>query len=380
MSLDGVKRLLWGTLTLRGEASLKPPRRRSAIRNPKSLVSAMQVSRRLGDIVSRYRPVLDKYETLYKRFHRYPELSLQEINTSLKIIQHLNELGFEVVSNIGGHGIVGVLRNNPDHNSKVVLLRADMDALPIEEKTGLEYASTEKMVDTDGVEKPVMHACGHDVHITALLAAAELLMAAKNEWRGTAVVLFQPNEERAGGARAMVEDGLYEKIPKPNVVLGGHIGPVLSGMVATRPGAMAAAADSFKVTLRGKGGHGAEPHRTIDPVVMAASIILRLQTIVSREVDPMQTAVVTVGSIQAGGAENVIPEEAVLKVNVRAFDEAVREKVLAAVRRIIRAECEASAAPGTCLRRWQASGGVSRPHQSSSRICGWAREKTAMEC
>jgi amidohydrolase len=242
--------------------------------------------------------------------------------------------------------LIGILKNG---EGKTVLLRADTDALPVEELTGLEYASKVREVDVeDGIEKPVMHACGHDMHVAAMLAAAETLQKAKEHWKGTLVVLFQPNEERAGGAKAMIADGLYDPAkhacPNPDVVLGQHVMAFPAGSVGTRVGSLASAADSFRVTVYGRGGHASQPHRTVDPVVMAAHIIVRLQTIVSREVDPSDAAVVTVGSVQAGMTENIIAGEATLKINVRTVLPATRAKVLAAIQRIVKAECEASGA------------------------------------
>jgi amidohydrolase len=290
-------------------------------------------------------PDLTRYETLYKHFHSHPELSLQEKETASAIASHLKSLnaGYELHTSIGGHGLAGVLENG---SGPTVLLRADMDALPVLELTGLPYASKVTMKDVaDDTEKPVMHACGHDMHITCLLAAAEHLAGIKSAWTGTLIVLFQPNEERAGGAKAMVDDDLYSKIPIPDVVLGQHVMPLRSGRVGNRPGTIMGAADSFKVKLYGKGSHGSMPHRSIDPVVLAANVVLRLQNIVSREIDPAEMAVVTVGSVQAGSTENIIADHAVLKVNTRTTTPAVRERVLAALRRIVEAECEASNSP-----------------------------------
>lgn len=290
-------------------------------------------------------PDLDRYETLYKHLHSHPELSLQESQTASTIVSHLESLnaGYDIHASIGGHGAAGVLKNGP---GPTVLLRADIDALPVLEQTGLPYASKVIMKDVaDGVEKPVMHACGHDMHITCLLAAAEQLASVKSAWTGTLIVLFQPNEERGGGAHAMVDDALYDKIPKPDVVLGQHVMPLRAGRVGNRVGTIMGAADSFKVTLFGRGGHGSAPHRSIDPVVMAANVVLRLQNIVSREVNPADMTVVTVGSVQAGQTENIIADRAVLKINTRTTTPATRDRVLAAIRRIIKAECEASNSP-----------------------------------
>ncbi|KAL8738051.1 MAG: hypothetical protein Q9181_001119 [Wetmoreana brouardii] len=286
---------------------------------------------------------LSPYETLYKHLHSHPELSLQERETASTAAAHLHSLnaGYEIHTSIGGHGLVGVLKNG---NGKTVLLRADMDALPVREDTGLDYASTVTMRDNDDILKPVMHACGHDFHVTALLAAAERLAKMKEFWKGTLIILFQPSEERSGGARAMVDDGLYDKIPVPDIVLGQHVMALRAGNIGCRIGTIMSEADSFCITLFGRGGHGSMPHRTVDPVVMAASVVMKLQTIVSREVDPDQFAVVTVGSLQAGQTENIIADKAEVRVNVRTQNHDVRNKVLAATRRIIKAECEASGA------------------------------------
>ena len=300
------------------------------------------------DLLSQ-KPDLTKYEALYKHFHSHPELSLQERETASTIASHLESLktGYDLSTSIGGHGLVGVLQNGL---GSTVLLRADMDALPVLELTRLPYASTVTMKDVaDGIEKPVMHACGHDMHVTCLLAAAEHLASIKHAWSGTLVVLFQPNEERAAGAQAMVEDGLYDKIPIPDYVLGQHVLPFRAGHVGNRKGVIMGAADSFNITVWGRGGHGSMPHRSIDPVVLAANIVLRLQTIISREVDPSEMAVVTVGSLQAGSTENVIADHAELKVNIRTTSSQTRERVLAAMRRIVKAECEASNSPKEAL-------------------------------
>ena len=301
----------------------------------------------ISQLIASYKPDMNNYEDLYRDLHANPELSLQERATASVISDHLRPLKFlEIRENIGGHGIVGILRNG---EGKTVLLRAEMDALPLQEQTGLEYSSAKTMVDTDGIEKPVMHACGHDIHVTSLLAATKLLHASRHSWTGTLVVLFQPNEERGAGAKAMVDDGLYDEaghgVPKPDVVLGGHVMTMRAGIVSTRSGNFNAAADSFRATLYGRGGHGARPHNTIDPVVLASSTVMRLQTIVSRETDPREAVVVTVGALQAGAVENVISDEATLYINTRTFSGPSRARVRAAIERIIDAECVASGSP-----------------------------------
>ena len=282
---------------------------------------------------------LGTYEILYKHFHAHPEISLHEAKTASTILSQPSLSAYTIHSSIGGHGLAGVL---PNGAGPTILLRADMDALFVEENTGLEYASKTRMVDNaDGIEKPVMHACGHDMHITCLLAAAEWLASkeVREKWVGTLVIVFQPNEERGKGARAMVDGGLYEKVPVPDVVLGQHVMPFRAGKVAVRKGTMIAAADSFKVTLFGRGGHGSMPQLCIDPVVLAANVVVRLQGIVAREVDPQEAAVLTVGSLQAGQTENVIADEAVLKIDVRSQHAETRDRVLKAMRRIVEKVC-----------------------------------------
>ena len=299
-----------------------------------------------SDIIRRFSPNLGPYEEIYKDIHRHPELSTQESRTAKIAADHLEQLGYSVRRAVGGHGVVGVIENG---DGPAVLLRADMDALPIEEKTGLPYASKARMTDTDGIEKPVSHACGHDMHVTCLMAAAELLRDARSAWKGRLILLFQPNEERGHGAQAMVDDGLYGDagIPKPDIVLGQHVVNIRSGSVATRKGACYAGKTAFEVVIFGRGGHGATPHFCIDPVVIAAHIIVRLQTIVSREIDPNKTLLITCGSVQAGDAPNVIPDKAVLKVDIRAYDPDILQHAVTSFRRVVHAECEASGASQT---------------------------------
>jgi hippurate hydrolase len=226
-----------------------------------------------------------------------------------------------------------------------VLLRADMDALPVAEATDLPYASTRRGRDPDGVDVPVMHACGHDMHITWLLGAMRRLRAERAHWSGTVVAVFQPAEEVGGGAQAMVDDGLFERFGRPDVALGQHVAPFAAGTVSYRPGPTMAGSDAVTVRLFGRGGHGARPETTVDPIVMAAATVMRLQTVVSREIAPLDTAVVTVGFLHAGTKNNIIPSEAELRLSLRAFDPATRNRVLDAVTRIVRAEAVASGAP-----------------------------------
>jgi hippurate hydrolase len=280
-------------------------------------------------------------DALYRDLHSHPELSFQEHRTAGLVAEHLRDLGLEVTTGIGRTGVVGVLANG---DGPTVLLRADMDALPVLEDTGLAWASTQTATDDTGKLVPVMHACGHDIHITCLIGAVERLAAERGEWGGTLVALFQPAEEHGGGAQVMVEDGLYEKVPRPDVVLGQHVTPLPAGMLGAHPGAAMAAVDTMEVTMHGRGGHGSRPETTIDPVVMAAATVMRLQTVVSREVAPQDTSVVTVGSLHAGTANNIIAAEAKLGISVRSFNEEVRARVLSGVERIVAAEAAASGA------------------------------------
>jgi hippurate hydrolase len=285
---------------------------------------------------------LDDLEALYKDVHSHPELSMQETRTAGLAAERLKAAQFEVTERVGKTGVVGLLENG---DGPTVMLRADMDALPVKEATGLPYASTVTATDPDGNETPVMHACGHDIHVTWLAGASALLATAKDAWRGTVLAVFQPAEETAAGAQAMIDDGLFARFPKPDVILGQHVMPMSAGTIASRPGVVTSAADSLEIRMFGRGAHGSMPQASVDPVVMAASTVLRLQTVVSREVAPTDAAVVTVGALQAGTKENVIPDEAVIKLNVRTFDQAVRRRVLDAIKRIVNAEAEASGAP-----------------------------------
>ncbi len=280
--------------------------------------------------------------TLYQDLHRHPELAFRETRTAGVAAGWLREVGYEVTEGVGGTGVVGVLRNG---DGPTVLLRADMDALPVAELTGLPYASTARAVDAAGVEHPAMHACGHDIHVTCLIGACAELRERSDEWRGTVVAVFQPAEEAGGGAQAMVDDALFERFGRPDVVLGQHVTPLPAGVLGLRPGPAFAAADGLIVTLHGRGGHGSRPEDTVDPVVMAAATILRLQGVVSREVAWNDPAVVTIGAVHAGTVGNIIADRAELHVSIRSFTAATRQRVLESVTRIIRAEALASGAP-----------------------------------
>jgi len=286
--------------------------------------------------------LLPDLEALYKDLHSHPELSMQEVRTAGVAADRLRAAGYDVTTGVGKTGVVGLLHNG---EGPTVMLRADMDALPVQEATGLPYASKVTATDREGNTVPVGHMCGHDMHVTWLTGAATLLADARTTWRGTLMAVFQPAEETAEGARAMIDDGLFKRFPKPAVVLGQHVMLGPAGTLAGRRGAITSAADSLQIRLFGRGAHGSMPQASIDPVVMAAATVMRLQAIVSREVAAAEAAVVTVGALQAGTKENVIPDEAIIKLNVRTFDEGVRTRVLAAITRIVNAEAEASGAP-----------------------------------
>ena len=286
--------------------------------------------------------LLPDLEALYSDIHAHPELSMQETRTAALAATHLRQSGFEVTTGVGNTGVVGLLRNG---DGPTVMLRADMDALPVAEATDLPYASKVKAKDKEGHMVPVMHACGHDMHVTWLIGAATLLAQAREHWRGTVMAVFQPAEETGTGAQVMIDDGLFQRFPKPDIVLGQHVMVGAAGTISGRAGVITSAGDSLQIRLFGRGAHGSMPQASIDPVVMAAATVLRLQTIVSRELAATEAAVVTIGALQAGTKENVIPDEALIKLNVRTFDEGVRQRVLAAITRIVNAEAAASGAP-----------------------------------
>lgn len=281
-------------------------------------------------------------EDFYRTLHAHPELSHQEHDTAASVAARLRDGGYDVHEGVGGTGVVGILRNG---DGPRVLLRADMDALPVREATGVSYASTVTTTDDAGAQVPVMHACGHDVHVTCLLGAAQLLAEGTDRWAGSLVVLFQPAEELGDGARGMVDDGLKDLVGTPDVALAQHVLPYPAGKLGTRSGPFLSAADSMRITVHGRGAHGSMPQAAVDPVVLAAMIVIRLQTIVSREVAPGEFAVVTVGSLQAGTKSNVIGDHAVVDLNVRTYDPHTRDAVLGAIRRMVTAECEASGSP-----------------------------------
>lgn len=276
-----------------------------------------------------YEAYLDE---LFVHFHRNPELSFLETNTAARMAAELRDAGLEVTENVGGTGVVGLLRNG---DGPLILLRADMDGLPVEEKSGLAYASTARQVGQDGVEYPVMHACGHDVHITSMVGTARRLAAMRDRWSGTLMFVVQPAEERVGGAKAMLEDGLYERFGKPDYALAFHVASVLpTGTVSAAEGIQYSSADSVDIMVPGIGAHGASPHAGRDPVYIGAQIVTALQSIISREVMPLSPGVITVGAFHAGSKHNIISDRADLQLTVRANDERVREQLLAAIERV----------------------------------------------
>ncbi len=278
----------------------------------------------------------------YQDLHRHPELSFGEVRTAGLVADRLGQLGYDVHTGIGGTGLVGILRNSA---GPTVLARADMDALPVREATGLPYASTATATDAAGHETPVMHACGHDMHVTCLLAAAQLLAEHREAWSGTFIALFQPAEEIGTGARTMVDDGLADVIPEPDVALGQHVMGLPYDTVASRPGPALSAADSIRITLHGRGTHGSMPHYGIDPILLGSAVVMRLNAIISRELPPGHFGVVTVGSFQSGAKSNVIPETTTLLLNLRAYDDRTRHQLREAIERIVEAECQASGSP-----------------------------------
>jgi amidohydrolase len=296
----------------------------------------------IDDILAGYEALRLGQEAFYEDLHRHPELSHAEHRTAGQVAERLRDNGFSITSGIGGTGVAGVLANG---GGPTVLLRCELDALPLREDTGAPYASTDTAQDASGHEVPVDHACGHDMHMACMTGVAQLMAARRDRWNGTLITLFQPAEETGEGAQDMVDDGLFKRIPVPDIALAQHLLPGIAGTVATCPGPFMSAADSIRVTVHGRGGHGSMPQHTVDPVVLAAMIIVRLQTVVSREVAPGDTAVVTVGSCQAGTRSNVIPDFAVLELNVRSYSTVTRQRMLDAIKRIVRAECQASGSP-----------------------------------
>jgi amidohydrolase len=282
-------------------------------------------------------------QALYVDLHQNPELSSHETQTGAKLAGRLRGLGYEVTEHVGGTGVVAILRNGA---GPTVMLRTELDALPVEEKTGLSYASKVRSKDDAGHDVAVMHACGHDLHMAAILGTAAIMAHSKDTWHGTLMLIGQPAEETIGGAKAMLDDGLLKRFPKPDVAVAMHVGNTMpAGQVGIVSGIYNTNADSLRITIFGKGGHGSAPHTAIDPIVIAARTILALQTIASREIKPGDMAVVTVGYIRAGTKNNIIPDQAELGLTVRTNKTEVRKQVLAAIARITKAEAEAAGAP-----------------------------------
>jgi hippurate hydrolase len=307
-----------------------------------SIASAAEpaLAPRVATVVSKEWPDLFR---LYQHLHAHPELSFQEARTAERIAEELRRAGFDVTAKVGGHGVVGVLKNG---DGPTLMIRTDLDALPVKEQTGLAYASKARTTDDKGAEVDVMHACGHDVHMTSFIGTARTLANLRDRWRGTLVMIGQPAEERGSGARAMLRDGLYTRFPRPDAALALHVGADLpAGSVATIEGFALANVDTVDITVRGVGSHGAWPHLGKDPVVLAAQLVLALQTIVSRETRPGEAAVVTVGSIHGGTKHNIIPDEVRLQLTLRSYTDEVRTNTIASVRRIARGLGEAAGLP-----------------------------------
>lgn len=278
----------------------------------------------------------------YLDIHEHPELSGHEVQTAAKLAADLRKAGYEVTEHVGNTGVVAILKNGP---GPTIMLRTELDALPVEEKTGLPYASKVHMKDDAGHDVPVMHACGHDLHMASLLGTAEVMARSKNSWHGTLMLIGQPAEETIGGAEGMIRDGLFTRFPKPDVAVALHVGNALpAGMAAITPGTYNTNADSVRIVIYGKGGHGAMPHTTIDPIVIAARTILSLQTISSREIKPGELAIVTIGYVHAGNKNNIIPDQAEMGLTIRTYKQDVRKQVLEAITRITKAEAAAGGA------------------------------------
>ncbi len=286
-----------------------------------------------ADIANALQKEMASLKELYIDLHKTPELSSREKNTSKKMERELKNAGYKVTYGIGNYGVVGVLKNGP---GKTVMVRADMDALPVTEKTGLPYESKVRVKDQSGNDVGVMHACGHDIHMSVFTGTARVLSKLKNRWSGTVLMIAQPAEETGVGAKGMLADGLFSRFPRPDYVLALHDGPIPAGMVASKTGYILANVDSVNIEVKGIGGHGAAPETTRDPVVIASQIVIALQTIVSREVAPNKKAVVTVGSIHGGTKHNIIPDRVYLKLTVRSYEQDIRKNILDSIKRIAR--------------------------------------------
>ncbi|MGH8231216.1 MAG: amidohydrolase [Steroidobacteraceae bacterium] len=307
------------------------------------LLTSLGSAHTSGGIRTEVDAVYAQSESLYIDLHQHPELSFREQQTAAKLASGLKALGFEVTTGVGRTGVVGLLKNG---DGPVVMLRTELDALPVTERTGLPFASTVRATDDDGVEVGVAHACGHDIHMASWMGTARIMAGDRTRWRGTLMLIGQPAEELGEGAQAMLDDGLFTRFPKPAYALAVHDDARYpAGLVGYHAGPFFANSDTVDITIHGKGGHGARPEATVDPIVIAARTIVTLQTIVARENSPLDPAVITVGSIHGGSRPNIIPDEVKLELTVRCYTEAVRQRLLAAIDRITRAEAAAAAAP-----------------------------------
>ncbi|WP_421705346.1 amidohydrolase [Alloalcanivorax xenomutans] len=309
-------------------------------------------------------------EKTFKHLHANPELGFHETETAAMVAKRLNKLGYKVHTGIGGTGIAAVLENG---DGPVVMFRSDMDALPVKEDTDLPYASDKQVTLPDGSQTYVMHACGHDSHVSWLLGIAKVMKETRKDWFGTLVLVAQPAEELIEGAQAMVDDGLYDKVPEPELLIAAHVFPIwASGTVAVRAGRRMAGSDALDVTLHGVGGHGSSPQHTVDPVVLGARSVMAYQTIVSRNVDPQQPAVLTVGSVQIGEANNVIPDNGVLKLNLRWYEKPVREQLISAIKRETNGLAKAAGVPEDRMPEYTMKG-YAEPVYNDEALVDWAK-------
>ena len=322
--------------------------KRSALMGAGLIALAMAAPAQANELREDLAADMPELMELYRDLHANPELSFEEHKTAAKLAERMRALGFEVTEGVGQTGVVSVMKNG---DGPVVMLRADMDGLPVVEQTGLPYASKVVATPASGVTTGVMHACGHDTHMTGFIGAAQLLAERKSEWQGTLVMILQPAEELGLGAIAMIEDGLYERFPKPEYVLAFHdaAAPAPAGTIGYTPGYALANVDSVDITVKGIGGHGAYPHTTIDPVVLASSIVMKLQTVVSRNSSPLDPAVITVGSFHAGAKHNIISDEAKLQLTVRSYSDESRKLLLDGIRRVARGEAITAGLPEELL-------------------------------
>ena len=314
---------------------------------------------------------------LYKEFHSRPELSFQEQITAARLANAWMNCGFEVTDGIGGYGVVGILENGV---GPIVMLRADMDALPVIEQTGLPFASQVQVENDDGRKTGIMHACGHDVHMTNLIGTACYLATNRSLWQGTLMLVGQPAEEKGAGSRAMLEDGLFKRFPKPDFAIALHVSPTLAtGKIGLRPGFSMANVDTIDITLYGKGGHGAYPHTANDPIIQAAQLVMELQTIVSREINPVQPAVITVGSLHAGTKSNIIGDSAELKLTVRSFSDQVREHLLKAIERKAQAVAISNDAPEPLIQISKGTPALYNDPELTGRVTSLLQEQLGAE-